>query len=68
METMARKTYNALTSAGAPADKAEAAASDLGDLAGEARILRWMIGTLIGITVAGFVGIGAALLQIALRL
>ena len=35
---------------------------------GEVRILRWMVATLIGITVAGFLGEGAAPRQIALRL
>ncbi len=67
-ETMARRTYEAHREAGASHETAAGAAADMGDLAGEVRTLRWMVGTLIGITVAGFLGAGAALLQIALRL
>ena len=67
-ETTARRTYEAHRAAGASHETEAGAAAALRDLAGEVRMLRWMVGTLIGITVAGFPGIGATLLQIALRL
>lgn len=67
-ETMARRTYEAHREAGASREAAGGAAADIGDLAGEVRILRWMVGTLIGVTVAGFLAMGAALFQIAVRL
>ena len=63
-ETMARRTYEALRAAGAGADKAAGAAADLGDLAGEVRILRWMVGTVIAIQIVTL----AAVFQVVLRL
>ena len=46
----------------------EAAAADVGDLFGEARIIRWMLASLLAVAVAGFSLLGAAVVQILVRL
>ena len=64
MKTMATRTYEAHLSAGADADKAAGAAQDMGDLAVEVRVLRWMVGAVL-VLVAGLY---VMLFQIAIRL
>ena len=68
MKTVASKTYMAHISAGAEPEAALAAAEELGELGSDVRILKWMVGVLIGLVVAGFTGMAAALFQISLRL
>ena len=63
-ETMARRTYEAHREAGASHETASGAAADIGDLGGEVRILRWMVGTVIAIQIVTL----AAVFQVALRL
>ncbi len=63
-DTMARRTYEAHREAGASHETATVAAADIGDLAGEVRILRWMVGTVIAIQIVTL----AAVFQVALRL
>ena len=50
--------------AGASADTAEAAAADVGELTGEIRVIKWMLGVLVAMTA----GLYAVLFQIAFRL
>lgn len=64
MKTAAAKTYTAHVSAGADPETALAAAEEMGEVAGEVRILRWMAGSVIGLLLV----VLAALFQIALRL
>ena len=64
MKTAAVKTYTAHVSAGADPEAALAAAEEMGEIAGEVRILRWMVGSVIGLLLV----VLAALFQIALRL
>ncbi len=64
MKTAAAKTYTAHVSAGADPEAALAAAEEMGEVAGEVRILRWMVGSVIGLLLV----VLAALFQIALRL
>ena len=61
---MARRTYKAHREAGASHETAAGAAADIGDLGGEVRILRWMVGTVIAIQIVTL----AAVFQVALRL
>lgn len=68
MALMSAKTYAAHASAGADSDAALAAAEELGDIAGEVRILKWMVGVLLTLYVAGTAGMVAMLFQIAVRL
>ncbi len=68
MRTVAAKTYGAHLSAGADQEAALAAAEEMGEIAGDVRILKWMVGAVIGMLLAGFSGVAAALFQIALRL
>ena len=58
------KTYTAHVSAGADPEAALAAAEEMGEVAGEVRTLRWMVGSVIGLLLV----VLAALFQIALRL
>ena len=64
MKTAAVKTYAAHVSAGADPEAALAAAEEMGEVAGEVRILRWMVGSVIGLLLV----VLAVLFQIALRL
>ena len=64
MKTAAVKTYTAHVSAGADPEAALAAAEEMGEIAGEVRILRWMVGSVIGLLLV----VLAVLFQIALRL
>lgn len=64
MKTAAVKTYTAHVSAGADPEAALAAAEEMGEIAGEVRILRWMVGSVIGLLLV----VLAMLFQIALRL
>ena len=64
MKTVASKTYSALVSAGA----ALAAAEELGEVGTDVRILKWMVGVLMALVIAGFAGMAAALFQISVRL
>ena len=64
MKTASVKTYTAHVSAGADPEAALAAAEEMGEIAGEVRILRWMVGSVIGLLLV----VLAALFQIALRL
>ena len=68
MKTVASKTYTALISAEAKPEAALAAAEELGEVGTDVRILKWMVGALMALVIAGFTGIAAALLQIILRL
>ena len=54
--------------AGASDETAEAAASDVGELCSEVRIIRWMLATLLAVVITGFGLLGAAMVQILLRL
>ena len=58
----------ALIEAGASDETAEAAAADVGELAGEVRVIRWMLATLLAVVITGFGLLGAATVQILLRL
>ena len=62
------KMRGALVEAGASEKTAEAAAADIGELAGEVRIIRWMLATLLAVAITGFGFVGAAVVQILLRL
>ena len=64
MKTAAVKTYTAHVSAGADPEAALAAAEEMGEVAGEVRSLRWMVGSVIGLLLV----VLAMLFQIALRL
>ena len=68
MKTAAPKTYMAHVSAGADPDAALAAAEELGEVAADVRIVKWMVGIVIGLLLAGLSVVAAALFQIALRL
>ena len=50
-----------------PEATAEAAAADIGELAGEVRIIRWLA-SLLGAVLTGFGLLGAAVIQILVRL
>ena len=58
----------ALVEAGASEETAEAAAADIGELASEVRIIRRMLATLVAVALTGFGLLGAAVVQILLRL
>ena len=58
----------ALVEAGASEETAEAAASDVGELSSEVRIIRWMLATLLAVVITGFGLLGAAMVQILVRL
>ena len=68
MKTVASKTYMAHVSAGADAEAALAAAEELGEIGSDVRILKWMVGVVIGLLLAGFSVVAGALFQISLRL
>ena len=63
-ETMARRTYEAHREAGASHETTGGAAADIGDMASEVRILRWMVESVIAIQIVTL----AAVFQVALRL
>ena len=67
-EGTSAKMRAALVEAGASEATAEAAAADLGELAGEVRIIRWMLASLLGVVLTGFGLLGAAVIQILVRL
>ena len=50
--------------AGASKATAEAAAADRNELAGEVRILRWMLASSLGVVLTRFGLLGAAVIQI----
>ncbi len=54
----------ALVEAGASEATAEAAAADVGELAGEVRVIKWMLGALVAMVA----GLYAILFQIVIRL
>lgn len=66
VKTMASRTYEAHLSAGA--DKARGAAEDMGDLAFEVRVLRWMLGAVLAGMVTGFGLLATMVFQVLLRL
>ena len=70
MTIIAARTRAALVEAGAGEETAEAGAGDVGELAGEVRIIRRMLATLLAVVITGFglLGLGAAMVQILLRL
>ena len=68
MKTAASKTYMAYVSAGAEPEAALAAAEEMGEIASDVRILKWMVGVVIGLLLAGFTLVAGALFQISLRL
>jgi len=55
-------------SAGADPEAALAAAEEMGEIAGDVRILKWMVGVVIALLLAGFTLVAGALFQINLRL
>ena len=55
-------------SAGAAPEAALAAAEEMGEIAGDVRILKWMVGVVIALLLAGFTIVAGALFQISLRL
>ena len=68
MKIVSAKMRSALVEAGASETTAEAAAADIGELAGEVRIIRWMLASLLGVVLTGFGLLGAAVIQILVRL
>ena len=68
MKIISAKMRAALVEAGASEETAEAAASDVGELSSEVRIIRWMLATLLAVVITGFGLLGAAMVQILLRL
>ena len=54
MKTAASRTYMAHVSAGADPEAALAAAEEMGEIAGDVRILKWMVGVVIALLLAGF--------------
>ena len=44
------------------------AAEEMGEIASDVRILKWMVGVVIALLLAGFTVVAAALFQISLRL
>ena len=68
VKTAAAKTYMAHVSAGADPDAALAAAEEMGEIAGDVHVLKWMVGVVIALLLAGFSIIATALFQIAVRL
>ena len=68
MKIISAKIRAALVEAGASEETAEAAASDVGELSSEVRIIRWMLATLLAVVITGFGLLGAAMAQILLRL
>ena len=64
MKTLAADTYAAHVSAGADADKALATAQEIGDVGHDVRVLKWMVGALLALTLLQF----GVLFQIAFRL
>ena len=59
-----RASSAALVEAGASEQTAETAAGDIGELASEVRIIRWMLAMLLAVVISGFGLLGAATLQI----
>ena len=55
-------------SAGADPEAALAAAEEMGEIAGDVQILKWMVGVVIALLLAGFTVVAGALFQISLRL
>ena len=68
MALMSARTYAAHAAAGVEPDVALAAAEELGDIAADVRILKWMVGVLMTLYVAGTAAMVAMLFQIAVRL
>ena len=68
MKAAASRTYLAHVSAGADPEAALAAAEEMGEIAGDVRILKWMVGVVIALLLAGFTIVAGALFQISLRL
>ena len=68
MKIVSAKMRAALVEAGTSEATAESAAADIGELAGEVRIIRWMLASLLGVVLTGFGLLGAALIQILVRL
>ena len=64
MKIVSAKTYAAHTAADVPPELALEAAAEMGEIAGDVRILKWMVGASIGLTLVML----AMLFQIALRL
>jgi len=64
MKTAAAKTYMAHLSAGADQEAALAAATEMGELATDMRILKWMVAVVIALLGV----VAAGVFQIALRL
>ena len=64
MKTVSAKTYAAHVAADVPPELALEAAAEMGEIAGDVRILKWMVGASIGLTLVML----AMLFQIALRL
>ena len=64
MRTVSAKMRAALVEAGASEATAEAAAADVGELAGEVRVIKWMLGALVAMVA----GLYAILFQIVIRL
>ncbi len=64
MKTVSAKTYAAHTDAGVSPELALEAAAEMGEIAGDVRILKWMVGASIGLALVML----AMLFQIALRL
>ena len=64
MKIVSAKMRAGLVASGAP----EAAPADVGELAGEVRIIRWMLASLLGVVLTGFGLLGAAVIQILVRL
>ena len=68
MKIVSAKMRAALVEAGASEATAEADAADVGELFGEVRSIRWMLASLLAVAVAGFSLLGAAVVQIQVRL
>ena len=71
MKIVSAKMRAALVEPGASettAEAAAAAAADIGELAAEVRLIRWMLASLLGVVLAGFGLLGAAVIRILVRL
>ena len=68
MKTVAAEAFAAHLSAGADPETVLKAAREMGDLGHDVRVLTWMVGVLLAVTVTGFGVMISAILQIAFRL
>ena len=68
MKSAALKTQQAFRAAKIDPELADDAAVEVGELAVELRLVRWMLGVLLAVVLAGFGLLGAGMWQVLLRL